>query len=107
MIGSDAVRNSGTTGQSRLSFRDETVVGQDFSGLTLDRFSATKSRFDDCRFDRMRVRTFSMGAGVAPSTYVRCSFDGARLEMHPGGVARFERCSFGPGDRGRLGGQSV
>lgn len=86
--------NSGTTGQARLSFRDETVVGQDFSGLTLDRFSVTNSRFEDCRFDRTRVTMFSIGAGMAPSTYVGCSFDGARLEMHPGGVARFERCSF-------------
>jgi hypothetical protein len=77
-----------------LTFEGAREYGQDFSGRTLDRFSAVASSFESCKFERMRVSDLCFGAGRNDSVYIDCSFDGARLSNISGGNARFERCSF-------------
>jgi hypothetical protein len=42
----------------------------------------------------MRIGNWVTGAGERPSVYVDCVFDGSRIRFNPGGLARFERCSF-------------
>jgi hypothetical protein len=66
----------------------------DFSGRRLEYFSSEASRLEACRFDKARIESASFGAGRAPSEYLECSFDGARIRFGPGGFARFVRCSF-------------
>jgi hypothetical protein len=70
------------------------LVGEDFSRRRFFQFSAVGSRFESCRFERVRIESASFGAGRATSEYLDCTFDGARLRMGPGGFARFVRCSF-------------
>src|SRR6476646_3405551 len=41
----------------------------------------------------MRIAMMSAGAGTQQSEYIRCSFNGTQMEMHPGGFARFVECS--------------
>lgn len=71
----------------------EQVVGADYSGLSLDKFSAQGSTFTDCKFDRIKVGHASFGAGTEESRYVRCSFDRAALTFL-GGYVRFVGCTF-------------
>jgi hypothetical protein len=42
----------------------------------------------------MRVGNWVTGSGEKPSVYVDCVFDRSRIRFNPGGLARFERCSF-------------
>src|SRR3712207_3021553 len=77
----------------RISVDHEHVVGADFSGLTLDQFSAQGSAFEDCRFDRIKVGHAPFGAGTEESRYTRCSFDRASLTFLVGFV-RFVNCTF-------------
>jgi hypothetical protein len=72
----------------------EKLHGADFSGRRLEHFSSEASRLEACRFDKVRIESASFGAGRAPSEYLECSFDGARIRFGPGGFARFVRCSF-------------
>jgi hypothetical protein len=78
----------------RVVIHDQTVRDGDFAGRVLDQFSSSNSRFENCRFDRMRIGSAGLGDGKRPSVYVNCTFDSAELDMGTGGVARFERCSF-------------
>jgi hypothetical protein len=72
----------------------EKLHGADFSGRRLEYFSSEASRLEACRFEKVRIESASFGAGRAPSEYLECSFDGARIRFGPGGFARFVRCSF-------------
>ena len=84
-----------TTGSDdRLTFEHAEVVGKDFSGRRLDYLGVTGSRFERCRFERMRVREAALGLRVEQSEYIDCSFDRSRMTLHSGGYARFVRCSF-------------
>jgi uncharacterized protein YjbI with pentapeptide repeats len=76
-----------------ISVTHENVVGADYSGLSLDKFSAQGSTFEDCRFNRTKVGDSSFGAGMEQSLYVRCSFDRASLTFL-GGYVRFVGCTF-------------
>jgi hypothetical protein len=69
------------------------VTGRDFSGAKLEKFTSIGSRFENCRFEKMRIGDTSLGAGMALSEYLDCSFDGSRLR-HGSGYCRFVRCSF-------------
>jgi hypothetical protein len=70
------------------------LVEEDFSGRHLLQFSAEGSRFERCRFDELVIDSASFGAGRSMSEYVGCSFNGAKLQMGPGGYARFIDCTF-------------
>jgi len=80
--------------KDHLSFTDEEVRDRDLSGARLVSLASVGSRFVGCRFERMRVRSVSLGAGMALSEYVDCSFDGSRMTTVLGGYARLVRCSF-------------
>lgn len=69
--------------------------GEDFSNRKLDWFNAHDCRFEECRFDGLRIaRSASFGEGREQSLYIDCSFDGARIRYIDGGNSRFVRCSF-------------
>src|SRR5881397_1662986 len=78
----------------RLVFNKEEVVGGDFSGRSLDWLTVVESRFERCRFERMRVERASFGAGMTQSEFVECSFDGSRILSLASGFSRFVRCTF-------------
>jgi len=77
-----------------LILRGGRFVGHDFSGRRLTCFSPESVLFERCRFDGIVVDDMSFGAGLHDSTYVDCTFDGARLRLPAAGRARLERCSF-------------
>jgi hypothetical protein len=80
-------------GKSLLVTRSE-LIGQDFSGRTEERWVMIESRFERCRFDSIKVPSFSFGSGMKMSEYVDCTFDGSVIGARAPGRARFVRCSF-------------
>lgn len=70
------------------------VEGIDLGALDAAEFWARNSRFEDCRLGGLSGTGGTFGAGLRPTIYVDCSFDGARIESNAPGRARFERCSF-------------
>lgn len=78
---------------SRVLISDATLVAEDLTTLRYPTWSVAASRFERCRFDRVKAK-FQFGAGMSTSEYVECSFDGAQLSGHNTGRARFVRCSF-------------
>src|SRR2546421_7405299 len=84
-----------TTGSDdRLTFEHAEVVGKDFSGRRLDYLGVTGSRFERCRFERMRVREAALGLRVEQSEYIDCSFDRSRMTLHSGGDPPLVPCSL-------------
>lgn len=77
-----------------LKLWDQNVVGGDFSDRRLLKFHTMRSRFERCKFERLRVEDATFGSGPTQSVYVECSFDGSRLRAPSPGNARFERCTF-------------
>jgi len=77
-----------------LTYDHADVRDADLSGLDKESFTSIGSRFERCRFDRMRVRCVDFGSGTEVSEYIDCSFDRSRLTMGPSGFERFVRCSF-------------
>ena len=69
-------------------------VGADHSGRRLTSLAAIGSRFERCRFDKVRSPTVAFGSGTELTEYVDCSFDGARFTTVAAGFSRFVRCSF-------------
>jgi hypothetical protein len=80
--------------EEHLTFEHEVVRDADLSGRRLVSFHSIGSRFERCRFERMRIESISFGAGVEVSEYLDCSFDGSRFKRVGGGYSRFVRCSF-------------
>jgi hypothetical protein len=68
--------------------------GEDYSGRTLLQFASIGSHLHACNFDKVRIQSASFGSGRETSEFVECSFNGARMDMGPGGFSRFVRCSF-------------
>lgn len=77
-----------------LTFEGQQVHEADLSGRRLVSLTTIGSVFERCRFERMRVESANLGAGVAVSEFVDCSFDGSRIRRMGGGFMRFVRCSF-------------
>jgi uncharacterized protein YjbI with pentapeptide repeats len=73
-------------------------VGADYSGRRLAKLTVRGSRFERCRFDRMRAKAVSFSAGFDETEYVDCSFDGVRFPWVLAGFSRFVRCSFRDAD---------
>jgi hypothetical protein len=80
--------------KDRIELRDETLEGENLTGLRLKQFTATQCSFRSCRFDGSTIEQACFGGGTKPSDYTDCSFDGARITAVAPGVARFIRCSF-------------
>ena len=79
---------------SKLRAVEELVVGEDWSGTGVERFGTTSTRFEHCRFERMRVKQFTAGGAGRFAEFVDCSFDQSHLSFSPAGRTRFVRCSF-------------
>jgi uncharacterized protein YjbI with pentapeptide repeats len=77
-----------------LRLEHVTEVGADYSGRHLTSLSVRGSRFERCRFDRVRAKGVAFSTGYDGSEYVDCSFDGARFPSVIAGFSRFVRCSF-------------
>ncbi|MDQ1739495.1 MAG: hypothetical protein QOE53_1147 [Pseudonocardiales bacterium] len=82
----------------RLDFDHVSQVGADYSGRRLAALSVRGSRFERCRFDRVRAKGVAFSAGYDLSEYVDCSFDGVRFPSVIAGFSRFVRCSFRDAD---------
>jgi hypothetical protein len=68
--------------------------GENYSGRTLFQFASIGSHLRACNFDQARIQSASFGSGRETSEYVECTFNGAQMNMTPGGFSRFVRCSF-------------
>jgi len=68
--------------------------GTDRSGLTLETFTVVGSRFNGCRFDKLKANNVTLGAGQEVSVYTDCAFSGLKARHMAGGFVRFERCAF-------------
>lgn len=77
-----------------LAFDHVSEAGADYSGRKLRSLSVRGSRFERCRFDKVRAKGVAFSAGWDLSEYVDCSFDGARFPSVIAGFSRFVRCSF-------------
>jgi uncharacterized protein YjbI with pentapeptide repeats len=72
----------------------ETFVGERFDDREWRSFAVEGCHFEKCNFRNMKSESGSWGVGRVMSTYVDCTFDGARIGYMGGGYCRFERCSF-------------
>lgn len=78
-----------------LTFERRDLVGATFSGRKLNKMLMLASSFTGCEFTDMRVGNWvTGGARTTVTTYTECVFDRSRIRFNPGGLARFERCSF-------------
>ncbi len=78
-----------------LTFERQELVGETFSGRKLDKMRMSASSFTGCEFTGMRVGNWvTGGARTTVTRYTECVFDRSRIRFNPGGLARFERCSF-------------
>jgi hypothetical protein len=68
--------------------------GQNYSGRTLLQFASIGSHLRACNFDQVQIRSAAFGSGRETSEFVECTFNGAQMNMAPGGFSRFVRCSF-------------
>lgn len=78
----------------QVSFNRVVARGEDFSGRTERDWISVESTFEDCKFENLRITDFSFGAGLKPSLYRFCSFDGSHIKSVIPGRATFENCSF-------------
>lgn len=78
----------------RLVLNRARLHGEDYSGRKLLQFASIGSHLHGCNFDRTRIQSASFGSGREASEFVECTFNGARMDMGPGGFSRFVRCSF-------------
>jgi len=78
-----------------LTFERAERVGETFSGRKLDKMRMSASSFTSCEFTDMRIGNWVTGGGrTTATTYTECVFDRSWIRFNPGGLARFERCSF-------------
>jgi hypothetical protein len=77
-----------------VAFHDVVARAVDFSDGEYLCFSGHSSRFEGCKFDRIRVENGPLG--LYPRSLFRdCSFRGAVFQKRASpALARFERCSF-------------
>jgi hypothetical protein len=77
-----------------LTIENQILKDIDFSGKKLMKFCSINSRFENCKFENMRINNFCPGSGLQVSEYINCSFDGTKLKSVIPGCARFINCSF-------------
>lgn len=82
------------TADQRVVLDHARLDGEDYSGRTLLQFASIGSHLRACNFDKVRIQSASFGSGRESSEFVECTFNGARMDMGPGGFSRFVRCSF-------------
>jgi uncharacterized protein YjbI with pentapeptide repeats len=79
---------------SIVSISDARLTGADYSGQSVHTLSVGSSELTDCKFDRMRIESFTTTARASVCMFVGCSFDDSHIALITSGFARFERCSF-------------
>jgi len=78
-----------------LTLERAELVGETFSGRKLNKMRMLASSFTRCEFTEMRIGNWVTGGGrTTVTTYTECVLDRSRIRFNPGGLARFERCSF-------------
>jgi hypothetical protein len=82
------------TDDQRLVLDHARVHDEDYSGRKLLQFASIGSHLRACHFDQIQIQSASFGSGRETSEFVECTFNGARMDMGPGGFSRFVRCSF-------------
>jgi hypothetical protein len=82
------------TADQRVVLDHARLDGENYSGRTLLQFASIGSHLRACNFDKVRIQSASFGSGRETSEFVECTFNGARMDMGPGGFSRFVRCSF-------------
>lgn len=82
------------TDDQRIVLDHARLNGKDYSGRTLRQFASIGSHLHACNFNQVRIQSAAFGSGRETSEFVECSFDGAQMDMAPGGFSRFVRCSF-------------
>jgi hypothetical protein len=82
------------TADQRVVLDPARLDGENYSGRTLLQFASIGSHLRACNFDKVRIQSASFGSGRETSEFVECTFNGARMDMGPGGFSRFVRCSF-------------
>jgi uncharacterized protein YjbI with pentapeptide repeats len=82
------------TDDQRVVLDHARLHGEDYSGRRLLQFASIGSQLHACSFDRTQIQSAAFGSGRETSEFVECSFDGAQIDMAPGGFSRFVRCSF-------------
>jgi len=91
-----------TRSKGRITIPDDQRVvldharlhGENYSGRKLLQFASIGSHLRACNFDQTQIQSASFGSGRETSEFVECTFNGARMDMGPGGFSRFVRCSF-------------
>jgi hypothetical protein len=82
------------TADQRVVLDHARLDGENYSGRTLLQFASIGSHLRACNFDKIRIQSAAFGSGRETSEFVECTFNGARMNMAPGGFSRFVRCSF-------------
>jgi hypothetical protein len=59
--------------------------GEDYSGRTLLQFASIGSHLHACNFDQTQIQSAAFGSGRETSEFVECTFNGARMNIAPGG----------------------
>jgi uncharacterized protein YjbI with pentapeptide repeats len=78
-----------------LTFEGAELVGETFSGRKLNKMLMSEGSFTRCEFTDMRIGNWVTGAArTTVTTYTECVFARSWIRFNPGGLARFERCSF-------------
>jgi hypothetical protein len=78
-----------------LTFQRAERVDETFSGRKLDQMLMLAGSFTRCEFTGMRIGNWVTGSARTTVTrHTECVFDRSRIRFNPGGLARFERCSF-------------
>jgi len=88
--------------KGRITIRDDQRVvldharlyGENYSDRNLMQFASIASRLEGCHFNNTSIQSAAFGSGREMSEFIDCIFNGARMNMGPGGFARFVRCSF-------------
>jgi hypothetical protein len=80
--------------EQRVVLDHARLDGENYSGRKLLQFASIGSHLRACNFDKIRIQSASFGSGRETSEFVECTFNGARMDMGPGGFSRFVRCSF-------------
>ncbi|QWW19534.1 pentapeptide repeat-containing protein [Schaalia sp. 19OD2882] len=77
-----------------LTSDTQRVVGEDWSNAKVDEFAVNGTLFEDCIFDRLRVKQFNTGGLGVVTEFVNCSFEDANIIFRSSNPASFIDCSF-------------
>lgn len=80
--------------KSHKIIKNETFIGEDFSGITGKHLTVINCSFESCCFDGLKVNEVCFGGGNNFSEFNTCTFNGAKFCSTAPGFARFQDCKF-------------